>query len=333
MAGAVYWVGQDGNIYLKSSAGTQNMGKALKTGDSGFDSDRASGQAQQIADPLGGGGTNQGTRSGTVSSGSGAASPVLNQAAIDNTNKAIGSLGTEAEIGSRNIDDSFNSIIGKYNRDTQKNEGEYGEQTVTNNQNLQKNKQNSLLAAAQGSRGLRGTLASIGALSGDGVKLANQAVTTGANQDIGEAVDTATTNQATLDKAIGNYRDEDRDRRAEAETQRANQKTALEGSIAGKRQSYYQKLAEIFNEGGNKGEAANYLNRAGDLNTEIASKSRVAATPFAERSAAFTPGELADYLAGAGDMTVDVAEGGMGGEGSTIIAGRKDRKKEQMVTA
>jgi len=265
----------------------------------------------------------------------GPAKPQLNQAAVDATNAAIGSLDIERDTGYRNIDDSFNSLISRYSKEAANNEADYTEQSETNTNNLQKNKQNALIAAAQGRRGLRGTLAALGALSGDGSVLADRAVTTAANQDIGEAADTFATNAQGLDKAIGRFRDEDKDRRAEAETTRNNQRTALEGSIASKRQNYFQKLAEIFGQADRTGEANTNLQRAGELNNEIASKTRVASTAFTPRAAAFTPGDLESYLAGAGDMTVDVRAGGTG-EGAnptSLVAGRRRKEDRELAGA
>lgn len=288
------------------------------------------------ARPSGGGGGGGGvSRSAAPAGGGGSArvAPVLNTAAVDATQKAINSLDTELGAGYQSIDDSFGSLMSRYDREAQQNEGDYTEQTVTNTNNLSKNKQNALLSAAQGRRGLRATLASLGALSGDGGKLADRAVTTAANQDVGEAADTYAGNANTLDKAIGRFRDEDKDRRAEAQTSRVNQRTALEGSVASKRQQMFQKMAEIFGGAERAGDANAWLGRAGDLNNEIASKTRVAATAFAPRAAAFTPGALENYLAGAGDMTVDVAEGGTGRGPTSILAGRRGRKKDEELVA
>lgn len=267
---------------------------------------------------------------------SGPAPKVLNQSAINATQKAIDSLGTEREVGYKNIDDSYNSLIGKYDREKTRNEGEYTDQSNTNSTNLQKNKQNALLAAAQGRRGLRGTLSAIGALTGDGGALADRAVTTSANQDIGQAADTFATNAQGLDKAIDRFREEDEDRRREAGTTRKNQRTKLEGEIEAKRQDYFQKMAEIYGAADRTGEANSWLDKAGGLNNTIAKKTRVASTSFSPRSAAFTPGDLEGYLAGAGDMTVDVAQGGGGGQmgaGQSILAGRGRRRDEEEAIA
>lgn len=341
MPNQVAWIGSDGNLWWRQGDQVINAGRAsdyeftqggLRALNPNTPLGEGSGFApgvDQISDP------NAPAPQQTTSSGGGYSAPVkrVNTAAVGATQSAIDSLGTEMATGNQNIEDSFNSVTGKYNREATKAEGDYGEQTVTNTKNLTKNKQNALVAAAQGRRGLRGTLASLGALSGTGAELADRAVTRGANEDIGEAADAYAGNAQTLDKAIGNFRDEDRERRAEAETQKTNQRTALEGSVAAKRQQFYQKMAELFAEGGDEGSAGTWLNRAGELNNEIASKTRVAATPFTERAAAFTPGDLESYLAGAGDMTVSASNGVAGPVGTpSILAGRKRKKEEEAAT-
>lgn len=326
MAG-VFWRGANGETYMKGDGidGVKEWFAPLKSPEQmGF---------TEINDPVNPradfGQTTEAAPTG------GAAGPVLNQAAVDATFKAVDSLGTEQDTAYRNIDDSFNSLLSRYNKESAQNETDYTEGTETNTNNLQKNKQNALVAAAQGRRGLRGTLSALGALSGDGGVLADRAVTTAANQDIGEAADTFAGNAQTLDKSIKKARDEDADRRAEAETTRTNQRTAAEGQIAAKRQNYFQKLAEIYAQGGKTGDANTWLGRAGDLNNEIASKTRVASTAFAPRAAAFTPGDLESYLAGAGDMTVDVDAGGMGTDAnpSQLLAGRRKKEERELVPA
>lgn len=322
MANGVYWVGQNGKTYMKAEGmdGVQEWFAPLKSPEQmGL---------TRIDDPVNPTGQVQGA---STSAPSGSAGPKLNQAAVDATNQAISSLDVERDTGYRNIDDSFGSLMSRYAKEAEQNEGDYTEQTENNTNDLQKNKQNALVSAAQGRRGLRGTLSALGALSGDGAVLADRAVTQGANQDIGEAGDAFATNARTLDKAITKFRDEDKDRRAEAKTTRTNQRTALEGSIASKRQNFFQKLAELYGGGGREADANAMLQQAGGLNNEIASKTRVAATAFNPRSAAFTPGDLESYLAGAGDMTVDVTAGGAGGSdnATSILAGRGRKKRDE----
>lgn len=333
MAG-VYWLGADGNIWWKSDSGVKNMGKPInynKGGtnwDAGFDTMQGSAEAKRIDDPNP---PRDEAPAGASGGGSSGPNKVLNEAAVRNTQKALGSLDDELGVRYRNIDDSYDSLIGGYNKERERTKGDYDEEVVGNTQDLQRNKQNALVAGAQGLRGLRGVLASIGALSGDGSSLANRAVTTETNQDIGGAAETYSGNAVQLDKAWDRFDEEDEDRRAEAATARKNQRIAAEGDILGKRQNFYQKLAELYGEVDNIGEATSWLDKAGDLNSQIASKSRVQATPFQKRGAAFTPGDLESYLAGAGDMTVEVApnaSNGIGGPNS-VLAGRNRRRKEE----
>lgn len=339
-----WWVGNDGNIWANiGGVGVRNLGTynaaqgnnptIMSYADTGMPSDYLDG-SKRIANPSGGG------EAGAGNGVTALAPPAkrVNTAAVGATQQAIDSLGTEQAVGNQNIDSSFNSLIDKYNVDKNRNEKDYSENVVTNNQNLEKNTQNAYVSAAQGRRGLRGTLAAIGALSGDGSFLADRAVTEEANRDIGGARDTATTNDAALGKAIGRYREEDDSRRKEAETSKTNQRTNLEGQILSKRQGFLQKMAELYAEGGNDGRAAELLGEAGGLNQGIAQRTAVAATPFTERGATFAPGTLESYLAGANDMTVQVADGGEGAP--TILAGgdpnaalRKKKDREDAVAA
>lgn len=342
MADGVFWTGQNGKTYMKASGL-----KGVVEWHAPYQTPQQMG-LKEIADPTAPApppptATAPPTKTNYNAAPAPAAPPpkVVNQAAVGATQQAIDSLGTEQSTGYGNIDNSYNAVVSGYDQNTGRTEGDYKENVVTNNANLEKNTQNAYVAAAQGRRGLRGTLASIGALSGDGQKLADRAVTEEANRDIGGARDTAKTNDTTLGKAIGRFREEDSQRREEAKTTRTNQRTNLEGGIASKKQSFLQKMAELYSAGGNDGRANEYLGMAGGLNNEIATKSAVASTPFSSRAAAFTPGTLESYLAGANDMTVQVAGGGAGGA-PTILAGgnpndpnrkRKDREDAIAATA
>ena len=326
MENTVYWIGGDGNVWFKDGSGVRNVGKPIKNYDgNGFDSEFISAESRQIDDP------NQQTTQTSAPSGGGGAGPnkVLNQAAINNTNKAIGSLDTDLNVGYKNIDDNYNDLIGGYNRERTRTEGDYTEGKTTNTQNLQKNKQNSLVNAAQGLRGLRGVLGSVGALSGDGQTLANRAVTSEANADIGGATDTYAGNAQNLDKAWDRFDEEDDERRATASTSRGNQRTALQGSVAADRQEFYQKLAELYGEVDDTGNAEKWLNKAGDLNESISQGRRVKATDFSRGKAAFTPGDLESYLAGAGDMRVEVRDGGVAGGGPNAVLQGEEAEDER----
>ena len=329
LAGAVYWEGQDGNIWLRKADGTtSNLGdpQTAKVWDLGLNG------ATQIADPLPGGNQTAAPTSGTGTGGTGTSArvaPVLNQAGVNATQQAIDSLATEDTVGRQNIEAGYNSLMGKYDVEAQRATRDFEEGNQTNTDNLQKNKQNSLVAGAQGRRGLRGVLGSIGALFGDGSKLADRAVMESVNDDIGEAADTAKGNATTLTKAKTRFDEEDTVRRDEARTAKQNQTTEHERNLLTKRQKFLQEMAKLFGDAERTAEHDRFMGEAGGLNNEIAKRGGVAATAYTPKAAAFTPGELENYLAGAGDMTVQVAQGGTGAQGPTLLAGRGRKKAEE----
>src|SRR4051812_6144389 len=111
-SGNVYWIGQDGNVWFKSASGTQNMGKPINASDGGFDTAKLSAAATRIADPVNPPAGPAPARSTAPAGGSvtvAKPAPVLNQAAVDATNQAIGSLDTERAAGYQSIEDSFSS--------------------------------------------------------------------------------------------------------------------------------------------------------------------------------------------------------------------------------
>lgn len=335
MAGAVYWVGADGNVYLKSAAGVQNVGSAnganYNLGNGGFESNtlKQSIQAQRINDPNppktapaggssgGGGGTTTQDRSNDIA---------LQQA-------GLGAVDSQTSSGLSAIDKALASLTGQYDTESAANEGNYKGQSTTNQNNLQKNKQSALVNAAQGRQGLYGTLASLGALNGSGVTLANQAVQRGANDDLSGAGDTYDTNQSGLDTAIGTFRAEDKERRQDADTAASDARTSVQNQGAKSKQTFLSNLANDFSAEGNAGQAKAFSDQAAALYPSIASTS-VPSTSLGYQGAAFTPGTLGNYLSGANStaVTATPTQGGKspGLFASTVLTGN-DKKK--LVTA
>lgn len=344
MRDGVVWLGANGNLYTRvaGQSGVKDLGSAKGTGFLIRNPNMSTWNGLRIVDDpnppkqqtsapattsqVSGGGGDGGAAARAAAAE--AAKIKANEANRGATQQAIDSLDQELNIGRSNIDNELKSISGRYDKERTRAAGERDEQSVTNNENLAKNKQNELLAAAQGRRGLRSTLGSLGALGGDGGKLADRAVQTAANRGLGEASDTATTNAKKIGKAWDDFEDKDKERRAEAQTTAENNRRALEGKIATKRQGYYRDMANLWGDIGRGDDAAHWARAAGDLNPTIASNTSVSATPIQARSAAFTPGDLESYLAGAGDMSVSVQSGGLGNNSTpTLTAGR--RKKEE----
>lgn len=300
---SVYWVGADGNVWFKHGDQVKNVGKPINLYDQGFDSNQISAEATRIADP------NPPQQTSAAPSnpngGGGYSAPAKpdrsNDIALQNS--GLNAVGQQETSGISQVDKTLKQLLGQYDEETGANEKNYTDQTNTNQNNLQKNRQTAYVNAAQGRQGLFGTLASLGALSGSGIDLANRAVQKTANTDLAGAADNYATNANQLDTAIGTYRREDKARRENANTSAENARTNVRNEAAKSRLQFYTNLANDYSDMGNAAEAKRYTGLAGELYPQIAS-TNVPNAQIAYSGAAFTPGTLADYLAGANDTTV-----------------------------
>lgn len=313
VADSVYWIGQDGNVYLKGPSGTvQNAGKPINVGDSGFDSNMLSAAATRIDDPNPGNGSPAAPAdpNGSVAAAAAASTPApikvdkSNDIALQNA--GLTAADTQQTTGIAAIDKALGGLTDQYGTEATANEANYGTQSDTNKNNLQKNKQSAMVNAAMGRRGLFGTLQSIGALNGSGIDLANRAVQTGANEDLAGAADNFSTNQTSLDTGIGTFREEDKRRRENAATAAENAKTNVKNDTAKSKQTLYSNLANDYAAQGDAENAKKFTDMAAALYPEVA-KTSVPSSDLAYTGAAFTPGTLANYIAGANDTTVSIA--------------------------
>lgn len=326
MAGSVYWLGADGNVYLKGASGVQNAGKAINLSDAGFDASGLSAEATRINDP------NPPPGPANPNGNTGGTAPAVadksNDIALQNA--GLGAVDTQTSSGLSAIDKALGTLIGQYDTEAGANEGNFKTQSDTNQNNLQKNKQSALVNAAQGRQGLFGTLSSLGALNGSGIDLANRAVQKGANDDLNGAADNFGTNQSSLDTAIGTFRQEDKERRDNANTSADNARTNTRNEAAKSKQTFYSNLANDFAAQGDAGEASRYTGLASALYPEVAATS-IPNSNIAYTGAAFTPGTLASYLAGANSTAVTAAP--VNGGGIPGLTASNPIKKKQLVTA
>ena len=267
--GAVYWVGQDGNVWLKDATGTRNMGTAQSTMDNGFESQYGSGVATRIGDPLPGGVRTSSAPSG----GSGvAAPPPLNQAAVDATNASISSLDQILAQALASADTGYTNALNVLNTQEQQEKGKYDESTLSNMGNYDSN-----LAAAlrAGRSGLSGLMAALRGGGGAGNKFARDwvqnTVADTTSNDIREGYNTFDENRQELDSSMSTFLTNLKGKRAQNEDTRENNKRAAQLYDAEQRQNLLQKLAGFFSEAGRNDEAGSYIARAGQLAPTIAS--------------------------------------------------------------
>lgn len=333
MAG-VFWVGANGNIYIKDGSGVRDAGKALKVSDKGFDAAGMSGQATRIADPNPPKQTTPAPSNPNNTGGGGSSVPAKPDKSNDISlnNAGLSSVDAQTSAGLSAIDKALGGLVGTYDTEANRNERNYKDQSTTNQTNLQTNKQTSLVNAAQGRQGLFGTLASLGALNGSGIDLANQAVQKGANEDLAGASQNYSTNQEGLDTAIGTFRDEDKQRRQEAQTAAANAKTNVNNNAAKNKMQFLTNLSNDYADMGDSGNASKYSSMAAALYPQVAATS-IPDSNIAYSGAAYTPSTLANYLAGANSTQVKATPTGGTQSIPGLIATSNKKKQQQTASA
>lgn len=243
-----------------------------------------------------------------------------NKAALEGTNSLLTN-------GISSIKNALSSLLGKYDTESGANEANYTDQSNSNKQGYLKGQQSALLNAAQGRQGLFGVLASLGALNGSGVELANRAVQQGANADISGANDVFATNQSGLDTNIGQFRTADKSRREDAAGAATDAEKALRSDVAQKQQGIYSNLSNDYADMENAGEAKRYSDLLAALFPQIAQNAVPSAGPTYQ-AAGYTPASLDSYLSGGTTVNATPAAG-LSGLPGLLAYVAPSKKREQ----
>ena len=235
-------------------------------------------------------------------------------------------LTKEANLLSSN-QNQYNNVLAGYDRERNINQTDYNDNTVTNSQDLQRNKQASLLAGAQGLRGLMNTLGAYGAAGGSGRDLASQAVNSQINRETGDAANTYAVNQRGLDTSINRFKEEDEARRLAAQQDLETSNRATRANIASERQTALKSLADLWKQAGNQGQAGNLLGEVGQLNHFIAGNA-APSIGINARTAAYQAPSLDTYKAGTSSQEVGVADGATAGNTGALANLYKRREEE-----
>lgn len=288
-----YWVGSNGHVYLKGSGGDKAAVNDL--GLSGNVKQSDLGQAVQIDDPNPPAQALAPVKSSTYQNKSNditLANAGLNE--VDNTR----------DTAINKVNEALGTITGQYEGDLNKAKDSYSSNTDSNQNDLQTNKQVSLENAVEGRKGLYGTLASIGALNGDGVNLANDAVAKGANSDLTTAADNYATNQRGLDTSYNAYVDGTKKAEDKAKTNGANDITQANNDAAKNRQAYLKNLADAYTAQGDEATAKHYTDQAAALQPTI-SQTNVPTIDLGYTGSAYTAPTLSQYVGKANNTTVN----------------------------
>lgn len=228
-------------------------------------------------------------------------------------NAGLGAVDQQQQTGLGSVDNNFNNVMGLYGTDEANAAKSYGSESDANQGDLQGNKQTAMQNAVQGRSGLFGTLASLGALNGDGINLANNAVAAGANTDLTNAADTYATNQNGLDSGYNAFKAQDEQRKSAATQAKNNDELRVRADADKSRQGYLTALANDYQAEGNTAKGADYAQQAAALMPSIANEN-VPTMDLGYSGSAFTAPTLSSYVGKANNTTVQStpAAGGAG---------------------
>lgn len=285
MDGAVYWIGQDGNIWIKDSGGTRNAGPAGATvtrpDANGFYDPWADPtetpvrfNATQIADPM----VKQ--AAGTAPQAPGAPAKVFNQAGADNTQRTIDQIPGLLQSALEAEGNTYTNTVGGFNAAEGTQRDIYGKSTTTNQQNYDANFMDSIRAGIKGLGGLMQLLRGTGAAGGTAEDLARDTVGGVTSNDIRTGADTQKENQGQLDSSLSTFLTDLQTKRKQAEDTKVNNERAIRRDSNTQLQDLFGKMAGFYGDVGNTGASNDWMNRAGALTPDIAANSRTQVSPY-----------------------------------------------------
>ena len=285
---ATYWIGNNGNVYVKGANGVTDWGKAIQgpvnnpgiAGANSILTERGTVTGTRINNPGGGGGVIQQssgspapTGGGGGGGGSAAPAPVFNQAGADNTQRTINELPGLLERALAAEATSFGNVTRGFNDQETSQRKTYDTSTTTNQLNYDGNFMDSIRAGIKGVSGLMALLRGTGAGGGTAEDQARDAVGGVTANDIRTGADTQKENQIALDGSLSGFLTELQRKRQEAQDTRENNERAVRRDNSTLLQDLFGKMAGFYGDVGNTGEANNWMNRAGALTPEIAQNS------------------------------------------------------------
>lgn len=223
---------------------------------------------------------------------------------IDLQQSMLDAAGQRRDTEKSETQSLLDRILGRYASETARNQSTFNEQSGVNSANYNRNLQESMLNAARGRQGLMGTLSALGALSGSGLSLMDQAVQHGASLDIAGAENTFRDNQANLTGAWNEYSERDKMRREDAQAQAEALKRQSENNYLQTQQDLYVKMANLYNSLGNAGQADYYTNQARNIASQLGSSVVPPTSSLSPVSLDFSPQSLGNYLGGVNDVSI-----------------------------
>lgn len=345
MAQAVYWIGQNGNIYYGSGlhgAPVQNLGKQagngggqFKVGANGlYDVFTDSGKpqltfaAKQITDPA------LGDTSPAPDGGAGgAAGPVLNSAGVSNTQKTIDQIPALLHAALSAEDTSFGNTTGGFDAAEGTQRKTYDDSTVTNQQNYDSTFMDSIRAGIKGLGGVLNILRGTGAGGGTAEDLARDTVGGVTANDIRSGADTQKGNQGELDSSLSSFLTDLGIKRKTAEDTHVNNTRAINRDSNSQLQDLYAKMAGFYGDAGDTTAANEWTNRAGNLTPDIAANSRTQVSKYDQTPVVIHAPNLTAFAPPTQPSTIAPPSDGQVGSGIFTMSDPRRRRDTAPTTA
>lgn len=339
MANQVAWIGADGNLWWRQGDQVINSGAA-----SNYEFTNGGLRATNFDTPLGQGAgfapgvdriedPNAPAPSAPRQVATAAPRPVLDQAAVNNTQATIDQLPALLEAALQAEHQKYQNTVGEFNQQEQGQRKTYEGSTVTNQQNYDANFMDSIRAGIKGLGGLFQILRGTGASGGTAEDMARDTVGGVTANDIRTGADTQKENQTQLDTSLSSFLTELQRKRKANEDVLVNNERAVRRDINTQLQDLFGKMAGYYGAAEMEPQRNEWMNRAGALTPEIAANSRTQVGNYDTAPVAVKAPELTAF-AGPTQPSVlagDSAERGRVGSGIFTISDQRRRREQAPV--
>lgn len=330
MANGVFWIGQDGNIWMKDAGGTYNAGSNGGSGqgnyvvENGQLYDRWGDNGNvlqpgysQIADPA--------VQTPAPGGGSGGSGKTFNAAGAANTQRTIDQIPALLQAALEAEGTSYGNTVGGFNAAESGQRDAYGKSTVTNQQNYDANFMDSIRSGIKGLGGIMSLLRGTGAAGGTAEDMARDTVGGVTANDIRGGADVQKENQGELDSVLSSFLTDLGTKRKMAEDTRVNNERAIRRDSSTQLQDLFGKMAGFYGDVGNTGASTDWMNRAGALTPDIAANSMAQVSSYDTTPVTVAAPKLTAF-SGPTQPSVQTAPGGQVGSGIFTMNDTRRRK-------
>lgn len=319
------WGSNQGIPFVESTAAHREYNQNLNRG--------STPQSPSSNERDSGSGNSQVLGSGTSASGvgGGSALPVLNTAAINNTQRAIDEIPGLLQAALASERTRFGNTTRGFDDQEAAQRKTFDRSATTNQQNYDANYMDSIRAGIQGLGGLFNILRGTGASGGTAQDMVQDTVGGVTANDIRTGADTRDANQAELDSVLSNFLTELKGKRQAAEDTFENNQRAIRRDSQTQLQDLYGKMAGFYGDADRVGERDSWMARAGDLTPKIAANSRTQTSRYDTKPVQVATPELTDFAAPSQPDVAVAPQDSQVGSGIFTMSRRTadDREREQ----